>query len=428
MKKQTISKMLIMCILASSLLTSAVFAEPKNVDNDFISSIKITLDKSNDFFKQKINSFKDMGRHWSDVTVGKLVEFGVISGYQDGKFKPNNTITRAEFSTMIAKIYKLESKENKGFGDTSNHWAKDSISALVENKIIMSDEYGQKYEPNKNITRLEMAKMIVRAMDIDTSSKQGQNTKFADDKDIKEIDKPFIILATENKIIGGYPDNTFKPNQTATRAEASTMLVNMLHVLTGVAQKPVEVPKNTVNKADYLPKVTFEEAGLAGAKAPIQKWMDSPVEKVIKGDVNQFPLEFGNVVITGIEFSNASKIDGGNSNVIVVHGYAIGENDKNGLVKGYSAGELRIGIVGNDGKTSVESSIVLEKQNLDIGYIQKSFPNAFEGYTVPLNRPFSSIYSTDIKQSNINKLIFSDSAYSPTSDVLEINAKQIKKN
>lgn len=194
---------------------------------------KEVINKTADYFKQIANRFSDMGNHWANVTVGKLVELGILDGYGDGTFRPNNTITRGEFSKVVRTSLKLDLVKGNSFDDTNNHWAKNEIHTLVQNGIIIRSEYGDNYEPNKNITRIEMAKMIVRAVGLDERAKElaGQKTKFNDDNTIKSEDKGYIIIASQNGIINGYPDNTFKPNGEATRAEASQMIVNIFDAL-----------------------------------------------------------------------------------------------------------------------------------------------------------------------------------------------------
>jgi len=201
-------------------------------ENNGSSSSNPLSTKTDEYFKEVIGKFKDMGNHWSDVTVGKLIDIGVIDGYEDGTFKPNDKVTRAEFSKMVFTSAKLEKIEGNSFTDTSNHWAKDYINTLVEIGGIDKTEYGDNYNPNKNITRLEMAKMVVRTWGLEDKAKEkaGVKTSFDDDLDIEDKDKGYIIIASENEIIKGYPDNTFKPDGEATRAEASTIIVNTLEI------------------------------------------------------------------------------------------------------------------------------------------------------------------------------------------------------
>jgi len=122
-----------------------------------IDKVKEVFDKGEEYFKEKIKKFSDMGSHWADMTVGKLVELGVIAGYNDGTFKPNNTITRAEFAKITRTALKLDLVEGNSFQDTSNHWAKNDIHTLVVKGGIDKSEYGVNFEPNKNITLLVLS-------------------------------------------------------------------------------------------------------------------------------------------------------------------------------------------------------------------------------------------------------------------------------
>lgn len=233
MKKKIISIAIIFTLILTSMTP---IAEATVFNNSFtqamVNTFNTLTDKTDDYFKEVVGRFNDMGNHWSDVTIGKLVDLGVIDGYEDGTFKPNDKVTRAEFSKMVYTSANLEEIEGNSFTDTSNHWAKDYINTLVEIGGIDKTEYGDNYNPNKNITRLEMAKMVVRTwgLEDDAKAKAGVKTSFNDDLDIEDEDKGYIIIASDNEIIKGYPDNTFKPDGEATRAEASTIIVNTLEV------------------------------------------------------------------------------------------------------------------------------------------------------------------------------------------------------
>jgi len=264
--------------------------------------VKNVLDKGEDYFKQKIRKFSDMGTHWSDITVGKLVELGVISGYTDGTFKPNDTITRAEFATITRKSFMLDEINGNSFTDTKNHWAKNEIHTLVQNNVINKLEYGQTYQPNKNITRLEMAKMIVRALGLDEQAKKkaGDKTKFSDNSNIPSNDRGYIIIASDSDIISGYPDKTFKPNGQATRAEASAMTVRALEYLQNINEE--EIPKGEVIKAEDLPKKSFEEEGIDAQVIPrisvdINRYRFKPKE-IVDARIDLFPIEYEGLKIT----------------------------------------------------------------------------------------------------------------------------------
>lgn len=83
-----------------------------------------------------------------------MVDESVISGYPDGTFKPNGTITRAEFSKILGGLMKVSSN-NDAFTDTKGHWAASVINGLVKEGVIETAEYPNGFKPNEQITRLE---------------------------------------------------------------------------------------------------------------------------------------------------------------------------------------------------------------------------------------------------------------------------------
>lgn len=167
---------------------------------------------------------KDISGHWAEANIKKLVELGAISGYPDGTFKPNATITRAEFATILVKAFKLAPSTSKVFADTANHWAKADISAAAAAGIVNGYSATQ-FGPNDQITREQMAVMIAKAAKL-AAAKNGKT--FADKAQISAWASAAIASASENGIISGYPDNSFKPKATATRAEAVTVIVKAL--------------------------------------------------------------------------------------------------------------------------------------------------------------------------------------------------------
>ena len=84
----------------------------------------------------------DIVGHWAEKDIKTLMEKGAITGYPDKTFKPNNSITRAEFASVLVKAFELETKTGKIFSDTAEHWAKDIIATSNAHGIVdgYSDE------------------------------------------------------------------------------------------------------------------------------------------------------------------------------------------------------------------------------------------------------------------------------------------------
>ncbi|MGI6434174.1 MAG: fibronectin type III domain-containing protein [Syntrophomonadaceae bacterium] len=166
----------------------------------------------------------DIQGHWAQKSIEQLVAMGAINGYGDGTFAPDRGITRAEFVTVLVKAFKLESESGKTFADTANHWAKQDIAIATAQGII--NGYGDDiFGPDDSITREQMAIMIVKAAKLPpvTGSRE-----FADSSQISSWATVAIATASHNQLISGYEDNTYRPQKGASRAEAVTVILNSL--------------------------------------------------------------------------------------------------------------------------------------------------------------------------------------------------------
>jgi hypothetical protein len=212
----------------------------------FLILMIMVVSLSGNVYGEELNDFKDMNTHWSKEAVNDLVSKEIINGYKDNTFKPNNNITRAEFVKLVFKATDQKLLEGNIFEDTKGHWAKDYIHTLVTIKGIDKEEYGDYYKPNKDITRLEMTKMIIRSFGFDESAKMfaGEKTIFDDDNKISYNDKGYVTVANQINIVSGYPDNTFKPDGDATRAEASMLISKALTILSKKNNENIDMTKN----------------------------------------------------------------------------------------------------------------------------------------------------------------------------------------
>jgi hypothetical protein len=180
--------------------------------------------------------FKDLStRHWAYNDIMYFVNDGEIGGFPDGTFKAEKEISRAEFVAILTRFvdseYPLDTR--KPFKDTKN-WADIPIMLAVNLGIIVPSEYGDYFYPNTSITKLEMAKMVSRALaTYDDSYKlaltQTLNTKlpYADLTKLSKEHVPFVAVASGTNLINGYVDYTFKPSNKATRAEAVAILARL---------------------------------------------------------------------------------------------------------------------------------------------------------------------------------------------------------
>ncbi len=170
-------------------------------------------------------SFNDIAGHWAADNINQLVGLGAINGYPDGSFKPENTITRAEFATVLVKAFRLTSQDGKVFADTASHWAKEYIATAAAAGVVNGYD-ASTFGPDDLITREQMAVMIAKAAKLAPVAVELQ---FSDSGSISEWAKEAVATVTQHGIMKGYPDNTIKPQGNATRAEAVTVIVNTLN-------------------------------------------------------------------------------------------------------------------------------------------------------------------------------------------------------
>ncbi|BBH18875.1 hypothetical protein Back11_02200 [Paenibacillus baekrokdamisoli] len=152
----------------------------------------------------------------------------IIKGYKDGSFHANDTVTRAEFATMLVRALGLTSEGDSSFKDTKGHWAADAIATLKASGIINGYLDGT-FKPNQTISRAEIVAMLSKVM----------NTSFVKNDKFKDVSGNWaeaeIDTLSDMGIVKGVTDGTFKPNANATRSESLLMILRMLNVSLGLS-------------------------------------------------------------------------------------------------------------------------------------------------------------------------------------------------
>ena len=130
---------------------------------------RLLTDEARTQYDKTTSSFSDIkDGAWCCRAVSTLTNMGIIKGYTDGTFQPNKSITRAELATIIARFAKLD-VNTKTFSDITGHWAQKSIELAAGNGWINGYEDGT-FRPNNNITRAETFAMINRVLDRQTEN------------------------------------------------------------------------------------------------------------------------------------------------------------------------------------------------------------------------------------------------------------------
>lgn len=195
--------------------------------------------KSNFSEPFKINAektlFSDITGHWGEEFIYKLFENGIINGYSDGTFKPDQTISKAEFvkialNALNIRILNPTEIPEKTFLDVNeNDWFFKFIETAIHKQIIQAES--QYLNPNLNIRRRDAFKII-----FNTLTDQNTNTKFYNIfNDINKDDENLDVFMTLYNlgVIKGYAGTPeVKPDNTLTRAEASKIALKAREIAT----------------------------------------------------------------------------------------------------------------------------------------------------------------------------------------------------
>ena len=173
-----------------------------------------------------------MKGHWAKADVELLASKLVIKGVSDHSFAPNSPITRAEFATLLVRALGLNEEVSTKFSDVpANSWFTGTVGAAVKAGLIEGfDETS--FKPNERISREQMAVMVTRAMEFAGQSAAidlKQLDQFTDSTGLSVWSKEgSVAQAVIAGIVNGATETTFAPAAHATRAEAAVMLKRLL--------------------------------------------------------------------------------------------------------------------------------------------------------------------------------------------------------
>lgn len=166
------------------------------------------------------------GTDWFSKAVATATEKKWFAGYDDGSFKPNNSITRAEAAKVLV-TYKYgkelpEVEESKYSDFKKNEWYADFVNISGQEGIIPSDE--GTFNPTEPITREDTVVGIINVLGIEQLI--AETPEFTDSEEISDYAKSSVSLASANSIVSGFDDGSFGPKQPVTRAQFAQLLTN----------------------------------------------------------------------------------------------------------------------------------------------------------------------------------------------------------
>jgi len=161
-----------------------------------------------------------------EAAISALYEDGIISGYGDGTFKPDNEINRVEALKLILESAGKEiisTEEDLGFSDVSNDaWYINYIETGLENKIISGYEDGT-FKPEETVNLAEAMKMLVNTNELMPIQPSDEEEFFAD-ADKTAWYAPYINYGSQNGLIYADQNNNISPAHPLTRAELAYII------------------------------------------------------------------------------------------------------------------------------------------------------------------------------------------------------------
>lgn len=184
------------------------------------------------------SSFIDVpASHWAKASIDAAVSKGYFKGYSDGTFKPGATVTRAEFAALLSRVSKgtPASEQANAFRDLTGHWSEGEVNRAVSLGFLKASDYPNGFKPSTALTREEMAKWLSSGLaaqnedfkqalkDTDTANTLVPVAEFYKGG-LKKAAYPYVSVVLGTGLMAGYPDGTFGPGKTTTRAEAAVIL------------------------------------------------------------------------------------------------------------------------------------------------------------------------------------------------------------
>lgn len=177
----------------------------------------------------------DIAGHWAESVITQWQSKGLIQGYEDGTFKPGNTITRAEFVTLMNNAKGFWSEGSINFSDVKNgSWFYSAVARAVAAGYVKGYSDGS-FKPNNTITRAEAAVMIANTAKL--SANEAGAYRFTDVGSIPAWARGSVGAVVAAGYMTGYPDGSFDTNASISRAEAVSSLNRMLG---GTAYQPTQ--------------------------------------------------------------------------------------------------------------------------------------------------------------------------------------------
>jgi len=208
------------------------------------------------YAKEFIDVPKD---YWANDIITKMSDKGIINGYEDGTFRPDDILNRAEFATIMTKVLNLDNRVylESSYTDVKTEDWEHNFAEAVKDYLVTYERDGKLYfDSYEPAVREDVIVALVKAMNWKIEELENKvEDIFSDADKIGEGLDKYIVSAYENGLVKGYEDKTINPKGSLTRAEAMA-LVNVL--LNEEKSEKTEV-EDVETKGEFLFKINGVE-------------------------------------------------------------------------------------------------------------------------------------------------------------------------
>ncbi len=293
----------------------------------------------------------DYEDHWANANIEKWMELGIIKGYPSGAFKPEASITRAEFVTVINNIFQLEEKTDATFADVkATDWFEDAVIMASTAGIVSG--HNNRFRPEDRITRQEAAIVLTNAFQLTGTEEEAYST-YTDASDVATWAATQMSVLVEKGYMQGRSNNELAPMSNLTRAEAVTLLSNIAGELiteSGTVADMTYEGNVVVNTTGVILKDTTINGNLYIAQGVADGEVDLDNVKVL-GELVAFGGGENTITLTNTEVGTLRVIKHngkirilaiGNTKVDQVDMHSGGKLQEDGLLTGKGFGNVEI--------------------------------------------------------------------------------------
>ena len=198
--------------------------------------------------EQGPSSYPDLPpEHWAYEAVTFLTDKKIVVGYPDGYYRPDQKVTRGEFSTMVIKalgLYEKDTPQIFDYKDTTKHWANRNIQVASYYGLVNGYPGGYFY-PNNDVTRMEALSIVLNALSPENINSEQAKHFVSIYEDYSEIPDWALIKAGQVQMLGlvyntpGH-ETTLEPMRPATRGELAKFVFNMMDAVQRIPSEKIK--------------------------------------------------------------------------------------------------------------------------------------------------------------------------------------------